>query len=208
MDITTTKILGGVGALLMFVGVVPQISFLGGLPLVGLILVIVALWSLARYHNDTAIFNNALFGSITGVAGTVILIAIVFLVAVGFIRAVVPSWTGDWATLPDIISGDIVANMPLERIAPFLGTFLVAIVILFLVAVLVAYFFRKSLTVLAEKTGVGLFRTTGTLLLIGAVFTLLLIGLVLIWIGALLLAIAFFSIRVPQSQPALSKQQV
>ena len=209
MDIATSKILGGVGALLMFVGVIPQISVFGGLPLLGLILVLVALWGLAGYYKDSGIFNNALFGSITGVAGIAVFVAIIILVAVGFIRAVVPSWTGDWASIPNINPGDISTNLTLESIAPFLGTFLIALVILFLVAVSVAYFYRKSLTMLAEKTGAGMFRTTGTLLLIGAVFTVILVGIILIWISILLLAIAFFSIRIPQSRPqAISQQQI
>jgi len=56
------------------------------------------------------------------------------------------------------------------------------------------------LTSLAEKTGVGLFGTTGLILLIGAVLTIILIGFLLLWVALILLTVAFFSIK-PEPTP-------
>jgi uncharacterized membrane protein len=204
MDIGTSKILGGIGALLMFIGFIPGVPVYGGLPLIGLILVLVALWGLAGYFKDAGIFNNALIGSIAGVAGILVFAAVVLLAAVGFVSTIVPGWNGDWTSLSNINPGDISSNVTLEIIGPFLATILIAVVVLFLVFVAVAYFYRKSLKILADKTGVGMFRTTGTLLLVGAVLTIILIGIILIWIAMLLLAIAFFSMRTQQPQPPTS----
>ena len=68
---------------------------------------------------------------------------------------------------------------------------------------LMAFLLRKSLKLLADKTGTGLFGTTGTILLVGAVLVIAFgIGLFLVWISLLLLAIAFFEIKAPQKQPA------
>jgi uncharacterized membrane protein len=60
MQIETSKTLGGVGAILMFLGVIPFISYYGIIELVGLILVMVSLYNLASYYTEKGIFNNAL----------------------------------------------------------------------------------------------------------------------------------------------------
>jgi uncharacterized membrane protein len=58
---------------------------------------------------------------------------------------------------------------------------------------------------LSAKSDVHLFSTAGLLLLIGAVLIIAFgIGLILIWISALLIAIAFFRIRAEQTQPTTS----
>lgn len=52
MQIETSKTLGGVGAILMFLGVIPFISYYGIIELVGLILVMVSLYNLASYYTE------------------------------------------------------------------------------------------------------------------------------------------------------------
>jgi uncharacterized membrane protein len=76
-----------------------------------------------------------------------------------------------------------------------------SLVILFIFVVVATIFYRKSLTTLAEKTGVGLFGTAGLLLLIGAVLTIIAIGFLLIWVALILLTAAFFKIRAEPTQP-------
>jgi uncharacterized membrane protein len=76
--------------------------------------------------------------------------------------------------------------------------------VLFVFVIITAIFLRKSLGLLSTKTGVGLFGTTGLLILIGAVLTIIAVGLLLIWIAMLILAIAFFSIKPQQAQPAMA----
>ena len=53
----------------------------------------------------------------------------------------------------------------------------------------------------SEKTGVGLFGTTGLLILIGAVLTIIGIGFILLWIALILLTVSFFSIKTQAAQP-------
>jgi uncharacterized membrane protein len=207
LNFETSKNLGGVGAILMFIGfILPFVSGFGLLlSLVGLILVLVGLKGLADYYNDAGIFNNFLYGTITGVAGVVVaVLAVIFAVFTmlsDFIYGIFPTWNGDWTTLPSL-TPDISMVVPSD-IVPFLTAMLIVLVILFFTAIIVAIFMRKSLNVLSSKTGVGLFGTTGLLLLIGAVLTIVVVGLLLIWIAMLVLAIAFFSMR---SQPAMSAE--
>lgn len=208
MSFETSKNLGGVGAILMFIGFILPVAT-GGfgllLSLIGLILVLIGLKGFADYYNEAGIFNNFLYGTIAGIAGVVVaglaFVFAVFTMLSDFLYTVFPTWNGDIASLsgltPDISGIDPFAIMP------FIAAFLVILVILFFTAIIVAIFMRKSLNMLSAKASVGLFGTTGLLLLIGAVLTIIIIGFFLIWIAMLILAIAFFSLR-PQQEPAMS----
>jgi uncharacterized membrane protein len=209
LNFEASKNLGGVGAILMFIGfIIPAAT--GGLglllSLVGLILVLIGLKGLADYYNEAGIFNNFLYGTIAGVTGVVVagltFAFVIFTSLTDFLYTVFPSWNGDLSSLsgltPDISAIDITALMP------FVTAFLVILVILFFTAIIVAIFMRKSLNTLSAKASIGLFGTTGLLLLIGAVLTIVFIGFILIWIAMLILAIAFFSMRQQQTQPAVS----
>ncbi len=204
MNVMTSKILGGIGALLVFLVVVPQISVFGIVPLVGLILILIALWGLAGNYKESGIFNNALYSIIIAIVGVIATLAAAVVAAVGFINAVFPNWNGDWTSLTNLNPADINPSVVLSNIGSFLGAVALAAVILFVTFILVAIFARKSLNLLANKTGVGLFRTTGILLLVGAVLTIILIGILLIWIAMLLLAIAFFTIREQPTPPQMT----
>jgi uncharacterized membrane protein len=50
MTFESSKTLGGIGALLMFIGVFPYISYFGIIELIGAILVLVALHGFARIY--------------------------------------------------------------------------------------------------------------------------------------------------------------
>jgi len=207
MSIENSRILGGVGALLMFIGIIPYINYFGVIELVGLILVMVALHNLARHYREGGIFNNALYGLIIGIVGGVISIAAVIITILtsltDFLYKLFPDWNGDWAALSGLTPNP--SNLSLGDIAPFLVGIFAVFIILWISAIITAFFIRRSLGTLSAKSGVGLFSTAGLLLLIGAVLIILFgIGLILIWISALLLAIAFFRIKPQQAQPPTS----
>jgi uncharacterized membrane protein len=204
MNFETSKNLGGVGAILMFISVLPYISSytFGLLGLVGCILLLVGMKGLADYYREAGIFNNALYGTITGIVGGVAFVAIIFTAVLGFISNIVPSWNEDWTSLGQINPADITTNIDLSTIGPFLAAILVAFVVLFVFVLVVAILYRKSLNSLREKSGVGMFGTAGTVLLVGAVLTIVVgLGLILVWIAVLLVAIAFFQLRPQQPTP-------
>lgn len=211
MNFETSKNLGGVGAILMFIGfIIPAAT--GGfgllLSLLGLILVLIGLKGFADYYNEAGIFNNFLYGTIAGVVGVVIagaaFVFVIFTSLTDFLYTVFPSWNGDLSSLSGL-TPDISAIDP-TAILPFVASFLIIAVILFFTAIVVAIFMRKSLNTLSGKAGVGLFGTTGLLLLIGAVLTIVFIGLILIWIAMLILAIAFFTMRPQPTQPSMTAE--
>jgi uncharacterized membrane protein len=207
MDLETSKILGGIGAILMLLGifssVVPYISVLG---LVGLILILVALHGLSSYYNENGIFSNAIYGFVIGIVGTVVAAIVAVVVVISnlthledFLVEIYPTWTkGDWGALSGM-RPTIPAHLDWSPLTSIIVGLVVAFVIFFVFFVVSAYLFRRSFKLLSAKSTVGLFSTAGFLLLIGAVLTVVLIGAILIWIAMLLLAIAFFQMKPVQA---------
>ena len=149
-------------------------SFVPFLSLVGIILLLVGLRDLARHYNDNSIFQNALYAVIFGIIG--IVAAGVLLVSL-FI-----SGTGAFLGLAAGIIG--------------------ALIVAFIFYILMALYFRRTFDSLADKSGQGMFRTAGLLLLVGAVLTIIIVGLILIFVAWILATVAFFSMT-----PTATSQQ-
>ena len=198
MAMETSKTLGGVGAILMFIGIIPVLNTYFVIELVGLILVMVALYNMASYYTERGIFNNALYGLIAGIVGGVVAVGTIFMSVLtsltDFLYAIYPDWNGDWASISGLTPDP--TNLSLEAIVPFLTGLFAALLILWVFAIIATFFVRRSLISLSAKSGVGLFSTAGLLMLIGSVLIIALgIGLLLIWISTLILAIAFFTMK-------------
>ncbi|MBT0159493.1 DUF996 domain-containing protein [Candidatus Bathyarchaeota archaeon A05DMB-2] len=203
MTLETSKNLGGIGSILLFIGALPWIAPYGWiLALVGLILALIGFKGLADYYKEAGIFNNALYAVIAAIVGGVAVIAIVFVGLVGFFSDLGINLS-DWTNAAAFSSIDWTA-IGFDVIADFLIYIAVAVVVAFVFLLITAVLLRKSLGLLSSKTGVGLFGTTGLIILIGAVLTIILIGVILIWIALLLMAVAFFSIRPQQEQPTMA----
>ncbi len=202
MSVETNKILGGVGALLMFIGIIPFISYYGILELIGLILVFVALYNFGSHYKEGGIFNNALYGLILGIVGVVVAVAVAIVGILAqlstFMDKIYPGWNGDWTSISGMTPN--LSNLNFSDIMGFIGPIIALFVILWVFAIISAYFVRRSMVKLSAKSGIGLFGTAGLLLLIGAVLLVIVIGAILIWIAVLLIAIAFFRIRAEQTQ--------
>jgi uncharacterized membrane protein len=210
MSIETSKILGGIGALLMFLGILPYINFFGVIVIVGLILVMIALYNLGSYYKEGGIFNNALYGVIMGIVGGGISVAVAIVTVLtsltDFLSEIFPDWTGDWTALSGLTPDP--ANISMDNIGTLLAGLFVMLLILWVFSIIATFFFRRSFKTLSEKSGVGLFATAGLLMLIGAVLIILVgLGLILIWISELLLAIAFFQLKPKQEQPTTSTSE-
>ncbi len=206
MTFDSNKILGGIGALLMFVGVFPYINYFGVIELIGVILVLAALHGFAGIYKEGGIFNNALYGVIAGIVGVVSAVAIGLAIVLpnirDFLLKLYPSWNGDWSSISSF-SGMTpnTSNINFGDVIPFIAAAIVIFVILWVFAIVAAFFVRRSLRQLSGRATVGLFSSTGLLLLIGAVLIIVGIGAILIWIATLILAIAFFTMKTPETQP-------
>ena len=206
MNFENIKILGGVGAILMFIGFIPYTY--GLLELVGAILVIVAMKGFADYYKEAGIFNNTLYAIVLGIVGAIAFAAIAFLALFDFLNNIGISVNiNNYSNLASQIS-NIDWTTQMNSAVKFAGFIFLDLVVLFVFLLVMALLLRKSLKLMSMKTNIGLFTTTGTVLLIGAVLTIIGIGLILVWISALLLAIAFFQIKTPPPAAAYSPPPV
>jgi hypothetical protein len=107
VNFETSKNLGGVGAILLFIG--PLIGALTGvatgiLGLIGFLLLLIGAYGLAQYYREAGIFNNLLYGTIIGIVGGVVAVAVAVWAAIGllpdFLQKLYPGWNGDWTTIP------------------------------------------------------------------------------------------------------------
>jgi len=201
LNLDSSKNLGGIGAILLIISVVaffaqPLLSVLG---LLGAILLLVALYGLAQFYREKSIFNSGLYAFIAFVVGAVLTFAsVVYLVLYtsylsDLISLIYPGFNGDWSNLPNLSPNtDISFAELLGFVGPIFGIFAVA-----WISLMVASFFAwRAFKNLATKSGVNLFSTAGIVLLVGALLTVVFgLGLILMWIGVLLLAIAFFQIK-------------
>jgi uncharacterized membrane protein len=206
MTFESSKTLGGVGAILLLIGVIPYGQpFLGVIALIGFILVLVALNDLAKYYKESGIFNNALYGFIAAIVGLVAAataaIYVIFYTSTltDFLHKIYPGWNGSWSSLAHLTPNT--SNITMSNVAPVLEAMLAVLVILWIFLVISAFLYRRSLKMLSTKASVNLFSTAGLLLIIGAILTIVLIGLVIMWIAVLLIAVAFFQIKPQPEQP-------
>lgn len=200
MTLDSNKTLGGVGALLMVIG--PFLgSYTGVLGLIGLILVLIALKGLSDHYTEGGIFNNALYGVIIAIIGGVISVAVIVITAVDFLSAVGIDISTAWSDPTVFSSINWEELVTWDILWPHIAAIIGSLVALFVFVVVAAIFLRRPLTTLSEKTGVGLFGTTGLLMLIGAILTIIVVGLLLLWVALIPLTVAFFSIKTQPTQP-------
>jgi uncharacterized membrane protein len=201
MTLESSKTLGGVGAILIIVGSLGSIGlgYVGLLSIIGIILVLIALKGLSDHYNEGGIFNNALYGLIVGIIGGVVFVAVLVMTV---LTAISTLGISDWTEWPMQVQQNITDwNAFWALVEPIVIGILVAFIVLFVFFIITAIFFRKSLSTLSMKSGEKIFETAGLLWLIGAILTIVLVGLILIWVAWILIAIGFFSIKATAAQP-------
>jgi uncharacterized membrane protein len=200
--------LGGVGAILILIGSLVSSYTFGIVDLIGAILVFVALNGLANYYKERGIFTNAIYSLVAGIVGVVAAAAaalyIVFdtTILTSLLQKLYPTWNGSWSTISSF-AGQTPTTTGITAcdVTPILGAVFLVLVIVWVFAIVAAFFARRSLKTLSSKASVGLFSTASLLLLIGAFLTIIFIGVILMWIAVLLIAIAFFQIKPQPEQP-------
>lgn len=179
------RVFGGVGSILAILSVIPYAGFVLGI--VGLILILVALKYISDEVGNEGIFRYGLYSVITGIMASIIaaLVALTFFLSLSSIRSL-------FTNSPPAMG----LHLPIA----FILSIIVFILVLWILLIVSAYFLRKSYDMIARSLGVGLFSTAALLYLIGAFLTILfLIGLIIIFVAAIIQTIAFFSI--PENVP-------
>ena len=200
MTFESSKNLSAVGALLLVIGAAIGffVSFSGVLSLIGIILLLIGLKGLANFYKEEGIFNNALYSIIIAIVGCVVGVGVIAVSAVSALADLGIDWANieDWGNVGTDVA-NVVADFDFSAIATLLGALVIGIIIFYVVLIVSMYFFRKSMNQLSSKTGISLFGTAGLLMLIGAVIPI--IGLLIIWIGAILATVAFFQMKQEQT---------
>ena len=201
-QLSQAKTVGGVGAILMLLGIVPAVGWV--LSIAGAILVLVAIKYVSDILADPSIFKNMIVAVVLAIAGLVVGVAVVLsTVFATFGMGVLASNFGNMgAFTPSSIP-------PGNWVGLILGV-ITGLAAMWVVLLVSSIFVRRSYGSMASKLGVSMFGTAGLLYLIGAALTIVLVGIVIIFIAEILNIVAFFSIpdqlpAAPQPQPAPSQ---
>jgi uncharacterized membrane protein len=175
-SLESSKNLAGIGTILLILSFIPVVG------IIGIILLLIGLKGLSEYYKDESIYKNAIWGVLFGIVGIIAVTVVILGLLIGSVSI------GMTTTTPSAGTG---FGLPI----------LLALVLVFVFYVLMALYFRKAFSALAQRSGEHNFETAGTLLFVGAILTIVFgIGLLLIFVAWIFATIAFFSVKVP-SQP-------
>ncbi len=171
VNISTQKMLGGIGYILILLSWIPSIGIL--LSIVGFVLWLISMYQLSNMLRRPSIFQKVLIGLILNIVGMVIAFAF-----------------GLMALIPLLVS-------PKDEAGAILGLGLgvvFAIVVAYAISLVAFYFYKEAYDILAQATAHNLFKIAGLLLFIGAI-TIILFGLgaLLMIVGNIVLVVAFFT---------------
>jgi uncharacterized membrane protein len=197
MEIQTSRLLGIIGALFMVIGILPSVGWL--LMILGIVFVLIALNGYGDAYKDGSIIHNTVYTIVFEIIGVVVFIGVVIYGAMGFLASLGIKNISDLQSWQQINWQQAVNT---TNILPFVGAIVLGLVILFAFTVLASLYFKKAMNALSTKTGVKLFHTTGTVFFIGALLTIILIGLIIIWVAFILMMISFY-----ESKPHEQMQQ-
>lgn len=141
VNISTQKILGGIGSILILLGLATEIEILLILSIVGFVLWHISIYQLSKKLEKPSIFQNVLIGLILLIAATVIAFVLVEL----------------YVSMEDKVVADIE------------WWILVGITAAYAIFVVSAYFYKQAFEILASTTAHNLFRIVGLLIFIGVI---------------------------------------
>lgn len=183
-SLSQAKVLGGVGAILTLVSFVSPAGVLG---IVGLVLILVSIKYISDIINDKNVFNNMIIAVLASIAGIIIGALVIF---ASLLRFVGFGYLFGLGT-PPRFNGDFLA---------FAGSIILGLIALWIALIISAIYIRRSYDTIASRLNVDMFRTVALLYLIGAALTIVLVGLIIVFVAEILQVVAFFSIpdQLPQ----------
>jgi uncharacterized membrane protein len=183
---SNAKLLGGIGALLTILTIIPAAGFILGI--VGIILIFIAIKQISDEIKDTTIYNNYLWFFVLCIIALVVAAAITIIGLAGSSFFTIIQ-TVNWQNPTEV----------LDIIAPALIACVLGLIVGWILMIVATMYLRKSYDRIAEQTKVDLFKTTGLLYLIGAVTMIILIGFLILFIAKILEIISFFTL--PDTPP-------
>jgi len=171
VNISSQKMLGGIGSILTLLSWIPEIGTL--LFIAGNVLWLISMYQLGNMLRKPSIFQKVLIGFILNLVGWVIALAFGLMAGIS-----------SFATMGNEIG--VILGLGLGVI--------VAIVVAYAIILVAFYFYKEAYDILAQATAYNLFKIAGLLMFIGAATTILFgLGLLLIIVGYVVLTVAFFT---------------
>jgi uncharacterized membrane protein len=171
VNISTQKMLGGVGSILILLSWIPGIGILLGI--VGVVLWLISMYQLSNILGKPSIFQKVLIGVILNVAGIVIASAFGLMAGISSFA----SMRNETGTILGLGFGIVIA-----------------IIVAYAISLAAFYFYKQAYEILASATTQNLFHIAGLLMFIGAIAIILFgLGVLLIFVGYIVLAVAFFT---------------
>jgi len=165
------KLVGGVGGIFLILGVIPYVGFIFGI--LGLVLILIAIKQISDKYKEEKIFKNFITGVLIQFLGMLVAIGLGLSVAIPF-----------FTILKDKTATDIGVIISIA----------LAIILLYIATVVSGLFYKKALSSLGKITDNDLFTWAGNLIFWGSIATILfLLGSIVVWIGWILLTVAFFT---------------
>jgi uncharacterized membrane protein len=185
----SAKIIGGIGVLLSLLAIIPYAGAL--LSLIGIVMIFIAVHYIADETKNHKIFQDYLMNFIFQIIAIVAII-IIMIAAFGISGGLT------WITsLQEQNFTDL--NSVWNTFGTMITACIAALLIAWIFLILGAIYLRKSYNSIAEHTKVNLFKTTGTVYLIGAVTLIVVIGVVIIFVAKILELVSYFSL--PETLP-------
>jgi len=171
VNISTQKMLGGIGSILMLLGWIPGIGIL--LSILGVVLWIISMYQLSNILRKPSIFQKVLIAFILNIVDMVIALAFGLMAGIS-----------SFATMGDETGAILGLGLGV----------IVAIIVAYAIILVAFYFYKEAYDILAQATAHNLFKIAGLLLFIGAI-TIILFGLgaLLMIVGNIVLVVAFFT---------------
>jgi uncharacterized membrane protein len=194
-SLSQAKTLGGVGSILALLAIIPSVGWI--IAIVGLVLVVVAVKYISDVVQDAPIFRNMVIGIGIAIVGAIV----GGLIVLGGIFRFLGSLAG-LTSLTSLTTATSTAAIP-SGVFGLLAAVLIGAAVLWIVLIVSAIFVRMSYNEISKRLNVGMFRTAALLYLIGAILTVILVGLIIVFVAEILLVVAFFSI--PETLPGVSQ---
>jgi len=178
-----SKTLAIEGSILLLLGPIPTVGWI--LAIIGVILLLKATKELSYYYQDESISKNTWAG------------------LKYYIVAIIALAVGAGIGIASFAKAGILAGAPFTLAAGVVGGFVAifaGLAVAFAFYVLAALNLKKVYETLAQKTGEGSFTTAATLLFIGAILTIIGIGVILVVISWIFVIIGFSSMKPKEYQ--------
>jgi len=209
MDLRNARIIGGISTILLCLSFIPAIGILFAIP--GVILMLVSLNEIAKKLNESKIFNNYLISVALNVVAALVGITGFVYTAFLFINTIIRLPLEELSNIsPEVLFNRIFSRGELfsfmESFGKWLWIVLLVLVIIYILMVVSGYFIKASLNEVGEKLNDSNFKTAGLLIFLGNLLSILFgLGFIIVFVGDIFLAIAFFSMKAEAAEIKLKE---